>query len=100
MVPTKMSMSIPSLLAEFALELVVGEVVLLQEFLRGEEGGARLAPPARPGLGLVAGHDGGGGDGARVGRLGGRRRLHLRSLVSGAVDDSSPRPPLRAIVLH
>ena len=94
-------MSFPSQVAEFALELVVGEVVLLQEFLRGEEGGARLAPPARPGLGLVAGHDGGGGDGACVGgRLGGRHRLHLRSLVSGAVDDSSPRPPLRAIVLH
>ena len=92
-------MSFLSLLAEFALELMIGEVVLLQEFLRGEEGGARLAPPSRPGLGLVAGHDGGGGNGACVGRLGGRC-LHLRSLVSGAVADSSPRPTLRAIVLN
>ena len=55
-------MSFASLLAELALELVVGEVVLLEELLGGEEGGTRAAPPTDSGLCLVAGHDRRGGD--------------------------------------
>lgn len=56
----RVSMSCLSLFAELALELVVGEVVLLEELLGGEEGGARAAPPTDSGLCLVAGHDHGG----------------------------------------
>ena len=50
-------MSCLSLFAELALELVVGEVVLLEELLGGEECGARAAPPTDSGLCFVAGHD-------------------------------------------